>query len=171
MEQFNTVVNQNLGWIHEHKYVLPVLSLFLGMYAALARPKLPSFVAKLFENPVFRLVVISYIIYRGNKDPQLSLMIAAAFLITMHMINKQKIELFGELIEEECATDNYSEYCTAAREKRALIEQECATDEYSEYCIAAKEKRALIEEECATDNYSEYCTAARDRDRRRRPLR
>ena len=92
MEQFNTIVNQNLGWVHENKYVLPVLSLFLGMYAALARPKLPNFIAKLFENPVFRLVVISYIIYRGNKDPQLSLMIAAAFLITMHMINKQQIE-------------------------------------------------------------------------------
>jgi len=92
MEQFNTIVNQNLGWVHENKYVLPVLSLFLGMYAALARPKLPNFIGKLFENPVFRLVVISYIIYRGNKDPQLSLMIAAAFLITMHMINKKSVE-------------------------------------------------------------------------------
>ncbi len=92
MEQFNSVVNKNLGWIHENKYVLPVLSLFLGVYAALARPKLPKFVAKLFENPVFRLVMIAYIIYRGNKDPQLSLMIAAAFLITMHMINKQQVE-------------------------------------------------------------------------------
>ncbi len=92
MEQFNSVVNQKLGWIHENKYVLPVLSLFLGVYAALARPKLPKFIAKLFENPVFRLVMIAYIIYRGNKDPQLSLMIAAAFLITMHMINKQQVE-------------------------------------------------------------------------------
>jgi hypothetical protein len=91
-EQFNSVVNKNLGWIHTNKYVLPVLSLFLGVYVALARPTLPNFVVKLFENPVFRLVMISYIIYRGNKDPQLSLMIASAFLITMHMINKQKVE-------------------------------------------------------------------------------
>jgi len=96
MEQFNTIVNQNLGWVHENKYVLPVLSLFLGMYAALARPKLPNFIAKLFENPVFRLVVIAYIIYRGNKDPQLSLMIAAAFLITMHMINKKSVEVMSD---------------------------------------------------------------------------
>lgn len=94
-QQFNSLVNNNLGWVHENKYVLPVLSLFLGIYVALARPKLPSFVEKLFENPIFRLVMISYIIYRGNKDPQLSLMIAAAFLITMHMINKQKVERFS----------------------------------------------------------------------------
>lgn len=91
-EQFNTIVNENLGWVHTNKYTLPVLSLFLGVYVALARPKLPNFIVKLFENPVFRLVMIAYIIYRGNQDPQLSLMIAAAFLITMHMINKQKIE-------------------------------------------------------------------------------
>jgi hypothetical protein len=91
MNSFDSLVNQNLGWVHQNKYVLPVLSLFLGMYAALARPNLPKFVEKLFENPVFRLVVISYIIYRGNQDAQLSIMIAAAFLITIHMINKNKI--------------------------------------------------------------------------------
>jgi hypothetical protein len=91
MNSFNSLVNNNLGWVHENKLVLPILSLILGIYAALARPKLPKFIERLFENPVFRLVMISYIIYRGNNDPQLSLMIAAAFLITMHMINKQKV--------------------------------------------------------------------------------
>jgi len=91
MNSFNSLVNNNLGWVHENKLVLPILSLILGVYAALARPKLPKFMERLFENPVFRLVMISYIIYRGNNDPQLSLMIAAAFLITMHMINKQKV--------------------------------------------------------------------------------
>ena len=94
-EQFNYIINKNIGWVHTNKYILPVLSLFLGMYAALARPTLPNFIIKLFENPVFRLVMISYIIYRGNQDPQLSLMIATAFLITMHMINKQKVEKFS----------------------------------------------------------------------------
>ena len=99
MNSFDSLVNQNLGWVHQNKYVLPVLSLFLGMYAALARPNLPKFVEKLFENPVFRLVVISYIIYRGNQDAQLSIMIAAAFLITIHMINKQKVEKMSSVPE------------------------------------------------------------------------
>jgi hypothetical protein len=95
MNSFDSLVNNNLGWVHENKYVLPIVSLILGVYAALARPKLPKFIEKLFQNPVFRLAMISYIIYRGNKDPQLAVMIAAAFLITMHMINKQKIENFA----------------------------------------------------------------------------
>ena len=97
MEQFNLVVNQNLGWIHKDQIMLPIVSLFLGMYVALARPKLPNFIAKLFENPVFRLVIIAYIIYHSyNNNIQLSLMIASAFLITMHMINKQKVEAMGD---------------------------------------------------------------------------
>ena len=95
MDQFNLLVNNNLSWVHENKYVFHTLSLFLGMYAALARPKLPTFIAKLFENPFFRIVVISYIVYRGNKDPQLSIMIATAFLVTIHMINKTRVENFA----------------------------------------------------------------------------
>jgi len=92
MNSFDSLVNNNLGWVHENKYVFPVVSLILGMYAALARPKLPKFIEKLFNNPIFRLAMISYIIYRGNKDPQLAVMIAAAFLITMHMINKRQVK-------------------------------------------------------------------------------
>ena len=114
-EQFNSVVNKNLGWVHTNKYVLPVLSLFLGVYVALARPVLPNFIVKLFENPVFRLVMISYIIYRGNVDPQLSLMIAAAFLITMHMINKQKVENLASTTTTKCTGSRCSSPTSPAR--------------------------------------------------------
>jgi hypothetical protein len=96
MNSFDSLVNNNLGWIHENKLVLPILALILGMYAALARPKLPKFIEKLFENPIFRLLMIAYIIYRGNNDPQLAVMIAAAFLITMHMINKRRVNKISQ---------------------------------------------------------------------------
>ena len=103
MNSFDSLVNNNLGWIHENKYVLPVVSLVLGVYAALARPKLPKFIEKLFTNPVFRLLMISYIIYRGNKDPQLAIMIAAAFLITIHMINKKQVSIIAEKMSNQTA--------------------------------------------------------------------
>ena len=105
MNSFDSLVNKNLGWVHENKYVLPVISLVLGVYAALARPKLPKFIEKLFENPIFRLLMISYIIYRGNQDPQLSIMIAAAFLVTIHMINKRKVIKIGQ---ENCRKNSVS---------------------------------------------------------------
>jgi len=100
MNSFDSLVNKNLGWVHENKVVLPVLALILGMYAALARPKLPKFIEKLFENPIFRLAMIAYIIYRGNNDPKLSVMIAVAFLITMHMINKRRVRKISKCIRK-----------------------------------------------------------------------
>jgi hypothetical protein len=103
MEQFNTLVNDKLGWIHENKYVLPFVIAFLGMYGALARPKIPTYIEKLFQNTIFRLVVISYVIYRGNSDPQLSLTIVAVFLLIMHSINKKSIE---GLCDRECRLKN-----------------------------------------------------------------
>jgi hypothetical protein len=108
MNSFDSLVNNNLGWVHENKYVLPVLSLILGLYAALARPKLPKFIEKLFENPIFRLVMISYIIYRGNNDPQLAVMIAAAFLITIHMINKKKVNEITSEESKKLESENFS---------------------------------------------------------------
>lgn len=103
MEQFNTLVNDKLGWMHENKYVLPFVIAFLGMYGALARPKIPSYIEKLFQNTIFRLVVISYVIYRGNSDPQLSLTIVAVFLLIMHSINKKSIE--GMCTTQQCRKD------------------------------------------------------------------
>jgi len=126
MNSFNSLVNNNLGWVHENKYVLPILSLILGLYAALARPKLPKFIEKLFENPIFRLVMISYIIYRGNNDPQLAVMIAAAFLITIHMINKRKVK---KITSEKCKKlklENFAQglpLCKYARKGRPCRNQ------------------------------------------------
>ena len=95
MESFDKLINDNLGWIHENKYVLPVVGLVLVMYAALARPKLPRFMANLFENPIFRFVMIAYIVYRGQNDMQTALLMSGAFLITIHMLNKQAVENFA----------------------------------------------------------------------------
>ena len=120
MNSFNSLVNKNLGWVHENKYVFPIVSLILGMYAALARPKLPKFIEKLFNNPIFRLAMISYIIYRGNKDPQLSIMIAAAFLITIHMINKQKVNKIASEEGEKMKPKKTRKVRSLVRELRRL---------------------------------------------------
>lgn len=96
MEKYNAFVNNNLGWIHENKYVYPVIVAFLAMYPALIRPKLPSYLEKLFINPVFRLVMISYIIYASNRNIEMAIVGALIFLTTMHVINKRKIDKLAE---------------------------------------------------------------------------
>jgi hypothetical protein len=94
-EKFDAMVNQYLEPAVTQTYVLPVLALILILYVAQVRPTLPHFVQELFHNNIFRLVVCTYIVYRANHDPQTAVLIAAAFLIIMHMVNKQFIDKFA----------------------------------------------------------------------------
>jgi hypothetical protein len=81
----------NLQTLLANPYVASGLSLFLALYAGLARPQLPDFIARAFENPVFRVAVLFLIAYMGNKNVQVSLMVAVAFVVTMNLLNEQRV--------------------------------------------------------------------------------
>jgi hypothetical protein len=105
-EKFDAMVNQYLEPSVTHKYVLPVLALILILYVAHVRPTLPNFVLELFHNNIFRLVVCTYIVYRANHDPQSAVLIAAVFLLIMHIVNKQFIEKFSSNFNSGCKKIN-----------------------------------------------------------------
>ena len=77
--------------IIENKYIFPILTLIVSIYFVQARPKLPTYIEKIFENMIFRFVVIAYIIYRGNDDPAMAIMISVGFLFVMHYLNRMKL--------------------------------------------------------------------------------
>ena len=76
--------------IIEQPYVKAVLFIIIILYSSFARPQLPQFIINIFESPIFRLLIFALIIYRGNKDPIMSLLLAIAFVITMYLISDQK---------------------------------------------------------------------------------
>jgi len=83
-------IDNVLETVFSHKYGSIVLTMFLVFYSGLAAPKLPSFIRNLFENPIFRILILSLIVYKGNKDPQLAIMIAVGFTVTMNFISSQR---------------------------------------------------------------------------------
>lgn len=85
------ILDSALSSIFKNKYSSTIVTIFLIAYASLARPKLPNFITNLFENPIFRVFILSLIVYRGNKNPTLSILIAMGFVVTMNIISKQKI--------------------------------------------------------------------------------
>lgn len=92
----------DLSILHKNKMVSSVVSLFLVLYAGMARPKLPSFIKDAFENPMFRVAILSLVVYRGNKNPTQALMIAIAFTVTMNTLNEQKAkESFTDIVNNE----------------------------------------------------------------------
>lgn len=84
------IVDKTMSDLFSNSYSSAIITLFLVLYGGLAAPKLPSFVADLFENPVFRIIVLSLIVYKGQRDPAMALMIGIGFTVTLNMINKQK---------------------------------------------------------------------------------
>jgi hypothetical protein len=91
-----------------NKYVSTSASLFLILYAGMARPQLPQFVANLFDNAVFRLTILSLIVFMSGQNIQLSVMVAIAFTITMNLLNEQKIaEGFVDSMRESMIDEVY----------------------------------------------------------------
>jgi hypothetical protein len=94
----------------KNKYVTAGTSLFLVLYAGMARPQLPGFVAGLFDNAVFRMLILSLVVFMGGHNLQLSVMVAVAFTVTMNLLNEQKIaEGFVDGIRENMITENFSD--------------------------------------------------------------
>jgi len=93
-----TFVDDKLSVLHSNKYIHNIVSMALVLYAGLAKPTLPAIIKDLFENGVFRIVVLSIVLYRGNKDPQFSILVATAFTLILNRLGEQKIkENFGLL--------------------------------------------------------------------------
>lgn len=76
------------------KFTTVITTLFVVMYGSLAYPseKLPNSIKNAFKNPQFRILVLAFIMYQGNRDTSLSLALAIAFTLIMNHLNKLEIE-------------------------------------------------------------------------------
>lgn len=84
-------INSILSTSFNNNFFSSIITIILLGYASLVRKNVPLFIVKLFDNPIFRILILSLIIYKGNKDPKLAIFIAIAFTVTMNLISKQKI--------------------------------------------------------------------------------
>ena len=100
-----------------------IVTFFLVFYGGYASPKLPSFITELFDSPVFRIFILSLIVYKGNQNPVLSLMIAVGFTLLMDAVNKQK--LFEKFTASNINYGSYEQFtekkdCTTTDEYKKL---------------------------------------------------
>ena len=68
-----------------------LITMFLVFYGGYASPELPEPVLNLFENPVFRIFILSLIVYKSNSNPTLSILISILFVNLMNSVNKKKL--------------------------------------------------------------------------------
>merc|ERR1712166_171404 len=105
------IITDYVNKIFDNKYTSTILTMFLVLYGGLAAPKLPIGIKNLFKNSVFRIMILSLIVYNGNKNPKVSLIIAVIFLISMQQLSNSEVEKFSSNSDNcylTCMTDTIS---------------------------------------------------------------
>lgn len=130
------------------------LAMFLTMYGPRLHPRLPPMIRDLFNNNIFRFVVILLVIYMSNNNLQMSLIIAIGFLLVISIATSLDVdEHFAKTKEGysdfDAINEFYEEEFTGSAEDKNAQEAEAA---------AARVKLAkaeLAQKELAVQNSSE----------------
>ena len=69
-----------------------LLAVTLGVYGPRLHPILPKPIVDLFNNDIFRLIIILTIAYLSSKDLQLSLIVTIAFLLIISLTHSYDVE-------------------------------------------------------------------------------
>lgn len=120
------IIREYIDKIFNNKYTSTILTMFLVLYGGLARPKLPPIIKNIFKKTVFRVVLLSLIVYNGNKNVKLSISMAILFIIAMHHLNNDDMEQFSSNADScylNCMKDTLS-YLTTEKHEDEVVKME-----------------------------------------------
>jgi hypothetical protein len=108
LNQLESFVNKSLSFL-DNTYAKNIIKMLLVLYAGLAAPRLPSFLASLFNNALFRIVILFLIAYLGLKDTTIALLSAVAFTLSIIFLKKAETtnSIYGAL---QAAVDTPQEW-------------------------------------------------------------
>lgn len=84
--------------LFDNVYISTFLVTILVLYASLLGPKLPPTLKAIFENPIFKIIILFMLVVRGNSDPSLAIMVVIVFVLTLDFSNTEnEIEKFTNI--------------------------------------------------------------------------
>jgi len=87
--------------LEKNLYVKAIVVMLILLYTASIRPNLPSYLKNLFNNSIFKVVVLFFVVMRARKDPVLSLAVAVAFVVTINCISQQQAKEAFKIVDNE----------------------------------------------------------------------
>ena len=99
----------------DNVYVSGGVKIFIILYAALAAPQLPAWIAKLFHHALIQVLVFALIAYTATKDIGVSLLLAVAFFVSFHTYTRH---LLGSMAGSLTSVVNVN-----AKDLGSLVEQ------------------------------------------------
>jgi len=98
------MINDALATL-ENKYIGTIVSLFLVLYAGLARPELPSFVKNLLANDLVRVLYVFLLAYISESNVQVALVCAVVFMVLNGLWADAEVKEAFENLDDEDWTD------------------------------------------------------------------
>ena len=91
----------------ENIYLFGILSVFLVMYGPRLHIAVPHSIHNLFENSLFRCVILFLIAYMAHRDFRAALTIAIIFLVTINILHTSHVL---ERINNKIQIEKFSAY-------------------------------------------------------------
>ena len=95
--------------ILDNVYVSTILTIFLIVYGGLARQNVPYKFLQLFDNELFRILVITLIAYKANHNPQLSVLLAIGFVISLNFLSEISMQESFKQLEHFVQLEHFNQ--------------------------------------------------------------
>jgi len=118
MESFDNFVKEYTTWL-DNPYVSGALIVFLVVYAAMAAPRLPNYIAKLFDYTLFKLFIFFLIVYVSKKNATVALVASVALMVSLMALDKLKLSESMEDVSSESEVKSEESKIVLAEAKRA----------------------------------------------------
>lgn len=87
LRQAQSTTEGGIGYVLANPYAMAIIKVSLVLYGAQIAPKAPGFLQSLFQYTLVKVLLIFLIIYLGEKDFQLSLLIAVIYVLGMNALS------------------------------------------------------------------------------------
>jgi len=98
-----SLIDSEIGSFMSNDYVFAILAILAYGYGQLAKPALPNFMIRLFENDIFRVLFLSLLLFvRFETRPTVALIIALVFVYMLQFIyHKETKEAFDNMMRAQ----------------------------------------------------------------------
>jgi hypothetical protein len=77
----------NFKQIYNSNFCESIIIVFIILYIALLKPNLSNNIKNLFNNTIFKIVLLFFIIYIGNINSHIAILLALSFVLTLDCIH------------------------------------------------------------------------------------
>lgn len=70
----------------DNKYIYTAITIMFVLYASLLGSSLPPIIKDLFNNTIFRIMILFFIVVTANNVPSVSIITSIAFILTLDNI-------------------------------------------------------------------------------------